>query len=115
MARSLVRPLTEQDELVVVTLSPTVEQEISRSRRYGHPLSFALLDVDGFRKLNAGLGHAAGDEVLRGLASRLLTRSRASDMCRRCGCAVECVVFITGDKTNDVFSWSGEVDRSLPE
>lgn len=53
-----------------------LEQELRFSRRSGQPLSLLLLDVDHFKKLNDGLGHPAGDEVLRELSTILRGRAR---------------------------------------
>jgi len=53
-----------------------LEQELRSSRRTGQPLSLLLLDVDHFKRLNDGLGHPAGDEVLRALSATLRGRAR---------------------------------------
>ncbi len=53
-----------------------LEQELRSSRRTGQPLSLLLLDVDHFKRLNDGLGHPAGDEVLRALSAILRGRAR---------------------------------------
>lgn len=44
-----------------------VAREISRCRRHTRPLSVLLFDVDRFKAINDGFGHAAGDHVLRTL------------------------------------------------
>jgi diguanylate cyclase (GGDEF)-like protein len=45
--------------------------DASRLRRHGGALSLALLDLDGFKRLNDTHGHAGGDAVLRAVARRL--------------------------------------------
>ena len=61
------------------------EEEIARARRFGHPLSLLLLDVDGFKTINDELGRQAGDETLRGVADVLLKSSRGIDVISRYG------------------------------
>ena len=60
-----------------------ITQEMVRARRYGWPLSVAMLDIDHFKVVNDTYGHATGDVVLRTLARHLLAMLRASDtLCR---------------------------------
>ncbi|MBF0495456.1 MAG: cache domain-containing protein [Deltaproteobacteria bacterium] len=60
-------------------------QEIWRVRRYGAPLSMALIDVDHFKKFNDTHGHDAGDLVLKELANRFRNYCRESDIVCRFG------------------------------
>lgn len=43
------------------------ELELDRSRRYGHPLSLWMLDIDHFKNVNDTYGHHAGDLALQSL------------------------------------------------
>jgi len=55
--------------------------------RVGEPASVGVLlvDVDWFKQINDGHGHAVGDEVLRRIAATLTTRVRSEDLVVRLG------------------------------
>jgi diguanylate cyclase (GGDEF)-like protein len=57
----------------------------SLAERQGHGLAVVVLDLDGFKALNDTRGHAAGDEVLRGVAAALISACRDSDTVARIG------------------------------
>lgn len=59
--------------------------EVSRSQRYGHPLTVLVLDLNDFKQINDRYGHAAGDAVLRVFAERLNSVIRTSDLAVRMG------------------------------
>jgi diguanylate cyclase (GGDEF)-like protein len=51
----------------------------------GAPLALALLDLDNFKRVNDDHGHQTGDEVLRRVASRLMSVVRGDDAIFRLG------------------------------
>jgi len=56
-----------------------------RARREGQPLSFAMLDIDHFKKINDHHGHPMGDRVIKSLALFLKQRLRKTDFIGRYG------------------------------
>lgn len=62
-----------------------LEYEYARWRRYGSPLSLAVLDLDRFKSINDRFGHNAGDKVLRTAARVLRSNIRETDFLARYG------------------------------
>ena len=60
-------------------------QEISITKRQNNPLCAMMIDIDFFKKVNDTYGHAAGDEVLRTVASIIKEQLRESDIPARYG------------------------------
>lgn len=58
---------------------------LAASRAAGQPAVMALLDIDHFKSINDGWGHAAGDEVLRGVARATRPAMRPQDVLGRVG------------------------------
>jgi len=59
--------------------------EFTRFQRYGREFSLLLLDIDHFKRINDGWGHAAGDCIIRHVADVLRQLSRTSDSVIRWG------------------------------
>lgn len=62
-----------------------LDRELAAARRYSIPLSVAIVDLDGLKRLNDGFGHDVGDAALRTLAQRLVRYARTSDTVARLG------------------------------
>jgi diguanylate cyclase (GGDEF)-like protein len=60
-------------------------REAARARRFGHPLSLLMLDVDDFKQVNDTHGHPQGDEVLKRIGAILRDESRGIDLPARYG------------------------------
>ncbi len=76
---------------------------ISSAKRTESFLSFAMLDVDFFKKYNDTYGHQMGDEVLQKVAKVFtdLTK-RLGDYCFRIGGEEFCIMYVTNDKEGAV-------------
>jgi diguanylate cyclase (GGDEF)-like protein len=59
--------------------------DIGRAERWDTPLSLILIDIDDFKQLNDTHGHAAGDEVLKGVATIIRDCMRDGDLPARYG------------------------------
>jgi diguanylate cyclase (GGDEF)-like protein len=63
----------------------SLDKELTRAKRYGHPLTLVILDLHRFKEVNDMHGHPKGDEVLRAAAATLRKAMRSSDYAFRIG------------------------------
>ncbi|MDA9526256.1 diguanylate cyclase [Bradyrhizobium sp. CCBAU 11434] len=62
-----------------------LQRAIAYMKRYRASGALIVLDVDRLKPINDSFGHAAGDEVLKAIASTLTRQIRASDVVGRLG------------------------------
>ncbi|HHJ98831.1 MAG TPA: diguanylate cyclase [Actinobacteria bacterium] len=66
-------------------LQQRLDEELSRAKRYGKRLSFLMLDIDDFKRVNDVHGHRVGDQVLAEVGRLLKSTVREVDIVARYG------------------------------
>jgi diguanylate cyclase len=88
-ANTRLRDLSQHDELTGLYnrryVMVRLEEELNRGKRKPGSAALAMIDLDGFKRVNDELGHDAGDAVLKAVASALLTATRKIDVVARYG------------------------------
>ena len=88
-ANERLRDLSQHDELTGLYnrryVMQRLDDELARLRRKPVHLTVALVDLDGFKRVNDEIGHDAGDEVLRAAAGALQLATRKADVVARYG------------------------------
>jgi diguanylate cyclase (GGDEF)-like protein/PAS domain S-box-containing protein len=82
------------------TYNDGIAAALRRSQRAATNVALLFLDIDGFKGINDTLGHAAGDDVLREFARRLLASVRATDLVARLA-GDEFVIVLEGIHSRD--------------
>ncbi|NVN88847.1 MAG: GGDEF domain-containing protein [Rhodopseudomonas sp.] len=94
--RAEVENLALLDDLTGVANRRHLLQQLSvnceLSRRTGQSFALLAIDLDGFKGINDGLGHSAGDECLRNFTRAAQSRLRPGDLLARTGGDEFCVV-----------------------
>lgn len=86
--------------------------EIGRAKRYGHPLSMILLDIDYFKSVNDNYGHDIGDETLISVANILKNNIRATDIVGRWG-GEEFIIIVTETNIEDTQLLSEKIRSAI--
>jgi two-component system, cell cycle response regulator len=88
-SNELLKELSNTDPLTRLSnrrfLMETLEREFQRASRKNNPLSFVLIDIDFFKKVNDTYGHQEGDKVLVEVAALLKSMVRLYDIAARYG------------------------------
>ncbi len=76
--------------------------ELARAERQGEALSFVMIDIDHFKKVNDMYGHPAGDEILKSLSTLLYSSLRKNDAVGRYGGEEFALILTNTDMANSI-------------
>ncbi|MGZ8338797.1 MAG: bifunctional diguanylate cyclase/phosphodiesterase [Telluria sp.] len=89
LAEERIRHIAHHDDLTGLPnrslIRDRLDQAIHHARRRGRCVAVAFIDLDGFKLVNDGLGHNAGDELLKVVARRMAACVRCDDTLGRFG------------------------------
>lgn len=89
LAEERIRHLAHHDELTGLPnrslIRDRLDQAVLNAQRNGKHLALAFVDLDGFKLVNDGLGHNAGDELLKVVGRRMQACLRRNDTLGRLG------------------------------
>ncbi len=77
--------ISSRDALTAVRSRLYAECQIVRRIDAGSPFCVAILDIDGFKRVNDKHGHLVGDELLKQFASEMVSVCRSTDVIARWG------------------------------
>ncbi|RZT62692.1 GGDEF domain-containing protein [Leucobacter luti] len=97
-----------------VLFAERLGQLLAVSARTGEACAVLFIDLDGFKAINDGAGHAAGDEVLRAVAARVRASCRAGDTVSRLG-GDEFVVAVSGATREAVTALAERIRAAVRE
>jgi diguanylate cyclase (GGDEF)-like protein len=89
-----------------------IEIEFAIVQRKARPLSLMILDMDNFKKLNDGMGHASGDRALKVLGDILRACTRKEDLAARLG-GEEFAVLMPDTKGRASMALADRIHRAL--
>lgn len=79
------------------SFNESLTKEFERAKRYGQPLSLAVIDLDYLKKINDTYGHMTGDEAIKSIGTVLQQSSRSIDITARYGGEEFCVLLPNTD------------------
>ena len=98
-----------------VLLQDRVTHALAVASRSGDSVALLYIDLDGFKKVNDGWGHASGDAVLQAVGATLQAQTRAGDTVARMG-GDEFVILLEQLRTPaDASGFASRIHQALEE
>ncbi len=91
-----------------------LETEISRAQQSGLPLTYVMLDLDHFKKINDTYGHPIGDRILKSLSLFLKQRLRKTDHIGRYG-GEEFAIILPDTRAEDAVGVMDEIREKFSQ
>ncbi len=93
---------------------PKLEEEFETAKRYSHPLSCILIDIDNFKSINDTYGHQAGDIVLRTISDTIKSNCRKTDTVARFG-GEEIIILLSETDCDNALKLAEKLRMSIKE
>src|SRR5207248_1384930 len=93
-------------------LQDELARAFEESQRYQRPLSFVIVDLDFFKKVNDTYGHAIGDEVLKAISSIFQEAIRSTDLAARYG-GEEFALMLPETILDDALIFAEQIRRAI--
>jgi diguanylate cyclase (GGDEF)-like protein len=96
-------------------------EEVKRAKRYQHPLTLIMADIDHFKLYKDTLGHGAGDKVLQAIARLTSENARENDLVARYGGEEIAVILpetglatarLVAERMRSIIEYSPELDAA---
>jgi diguanylate cyclase (GGDEF)-like protein len=94
-------------------LADRLQQALARAPWHHRLVALLFLDLDGFKQVNDTLGHHTGDELLRGVAARLLGCVRPGDTVARLGGDEFIILLSDVAEEGDVRRFAGKIHEAM--
>lgn len=93
-------------------LQDELARAFEESQRYERPLSFVIVDLDFFKKVNDTYGHAVGDEVLKAISKIFQQSIRTTDLAARYG-GEEFALMLPETKLEDAMTFAEQIRATI--
>jgi diguanylate cyclase (GGDEF)-like protein len=96
------------------SIETILRKEFNRAKRYAHPLSLIMIDIDDFKMINDTYGHNTGDKVLKEFSKIISSTIRESDHLGRWG-GEEFILVATETTLDDAMLLAEKIRKQVSE